>query len=101
MGHYLSELSNPDDMVTRKAKPKKAKSKPKKAAQNANRRKPKTPVAKKETLSVLIKRLESEINRLEAEKKVEIHHHHYTSAQPLTAEDLQAWGRVGGPSGLS
>ena len=55
---------------------------------------------KKETLREKVKRLEAQVKRLKAKKKVEIHNHYTTADRPLTAEDLLAWGKVGGPSGL-
>lgn len=71
--------------------------KKKKPSQNATKGKPKTPV--KETSRQKIKRLEAQVKRLKTKKKVEIHNH-YTASQPLSAEDILAWGKVGGPSGL-
>jgi len=54
---------------------------------------------KKETLREKVKRLEAQVKRLKSKKKVEVHNH-YTTSQPLSAEDILAWGKVGGPSGL-
>jgi hypothetical protein len=64
------------------------------------KRKRKAEPKKKETSREKIKRLEAQVKRLKTKKKVEIHNHYTTADRPLTAEDILAWGKVGGPSGL-